>query len=124
MNTNQGNIPNIERIIIKSFEDLSRITIDRLPLALKFKCQGNTLNLSIPEPPYTDSLTSSYAVHCIPKIDINLIVDIVLLTLLEYSIVIYSKDVTLLSQLTLLLMQAIRPLRYPHPVIVNLPKSM
>lgn len=103
---------------------MSRISIDRLPATIKFRCQGNNLHLSIPEPPYTDSLTSSYALSSISKIDPNLLVDIILLMLIESSIVIYSKDATLLSQLILLLIQIIRPLRYPHPIIVNLPKEM
>ena len=53
-----------------------------------------------------------------------MLIDIILLMLIESSIVIYSKDATVLSQLILLVIQAIRPLRYPHPIIVNLPKEM
>ena len=122
MNTPLGGVPNTERVVMKCLEDLSRITIDKLPLTIRFRCEDKNMNLSIPEPPSTDSLTTSYAIQCIPKIDIDILVDIILVMLLEYSIVIYSKDVNLLSQLVLLLIQGIRPLRYPHPVIVNLPK--
>ena len=82
------------------------------------------MSLSIPSPPYTDNLTSSYAVHCTPRIELNMLIDLILVFLLEYSVVLYSHDATLLSQAVLFLIQVIRPLRYPHPIIVNLPKEM
>ena len=66
----------------------------------------------------------SYLSGCISKLEPNLLVDMMVYLLLEYSIIIYSSDVTLLSQVIVFLLQIIKPLRYPNPVIVNLPSQM
>lgn len=48
INAPPGSTPNIEKAILKSFEDLSKVTIDKLPVTIKFRCQGNNLHLSVP----------------------------------------------------------------------------
>jgi len=44
--------------------------------------------------------------------------------LLEEFVLIHSTDVSILSQIVLLMLCIVRPLRYPFTVVTNLPQSM
>lgn len=79
------------------------------------------------EVPLRDNYQSLVLCNCKPifrNYNIELIVDIIMLLLLELPITLYSQDDDLLGKLIHYLVYAIVPLKYPFPVITDLPLKM
>lgn len=56
-------------------------------------------------------------------VEVEVLVDLLVGVVLEEKVHVYSSSVKMLSQMIMTMMFAIRPLKYPFPVIFNLPAN-
>jgi hypothetical protein len=116
-------VPN-SSLLGKCFENMIKQSIGSLSINLRFKCLDAHLSLAIPDHQHIDHLVVSYCLPCLAKVDISILTDILVFSLFEEFVLIFSSNAALLSQLILLLLTALRPLKYPFSVVFNLPASM
>lgn len=83
----------------------------------------SSLNLIIPDRLHVEELVLSYCIVSFGKIEADMLTDLLIAMLMEEKMHLFSSDVKFLSQLILTLTFMIRPLKYPFPIVYNLPMN-
>jgi hypothetical protein len=100
---------------------MSKVVATSLLVNIKFQWMSSYMPLPIPDKTYVDELIVKFALECLRTVEIGMLADIFLFVILEKPVHLYSSSQTLLSQVILFVLTAIKPFRYSFPVKYGLP---